>query len=127
MTGRRWFWKALAYIALAALCNVIYASDLSDGTEVVELLTFGAFAFAGEAWFELRGRRRRNHVHPAPPTIPVQTLTPPCAGPHSVTNWDCNGDPMTEETCSPVGTSLESHLAAHKAAVLAKARANNCA
>jgi hypothetical protein len=49
-----------------------------------------------------------------------------CKGPRSVTRFECNGQLVTVETCSPEGTPIEAHLAAHAEAVIARAAELGC-
>lgn len=124
MKSRRWHWRWFAYLLLSAVVNAAMAGDLHDGSEPLELAVFAALALAGELWFERRGRRARRH--PVDEVVQQVLLDEPCEGPHSVTRWRCNGEPVEVETCSPVGTSLEDHLEEHKADVLAKAAELGC-
>lgn len=125
MTSRRWHWRWVAYLLLAAVVNAAVAEDLHDGSELLEVLSFAAMALLGELWFERRGRLARKH--PVDEVVQAALLDEPCDGPHSVTRWRCNGEPAEVETCSPVGTSLEDHLAQHTEAVLEKANELGCA
>lgn len=125
MSGRRWHWRALAYLVLVAVVNAGFAEDLRDGSELFEVLVFGAIAIAGEAYFERRGRKAR--LRAKADAAALRVLRGECPGPHSVTRWDCNGTPAEVETCSPLGTTLDEHLEQHTANVLAKAEELGCA
>lgn len=49
-----------------------------------------------------------------------------CPGPRSVTRFECDGETVVVETCSPEGTPLDEHLKQHAAAVAQRAAELGC-
>ena len=49
-----------------------------------------------------------------------------CAGPRSVTRFDCGGESVVVETCSPEGTAIDEHLKQHAADVIQRAAELGC-
>lgn len=116
--GRRWWWKAAAYTVLAALANAATSPAIIDGSALSEIACFAVLAALGEWFMDRRGRRMREARGLA--------ADGGCAGPHSVTTWDCNGELAEWETCSPVGTPLDEHNATHAEGVIEHANELGC-